>query len=107
MRYFDTRFLEEADEFIVALKLKTVKKILYNIDLAEQTNDPRQDIWEFRTKHEGLQIRLLAFWDKTDNKKTLVIATHGFIKKVDKVPANEIERAVRIRERYFDKKTKR
>jgi phage-related protein len=107
MRYFDTRFLEEADEFIVALKLKTVKKILYNIDLAEQTNDPRQDIWEFRTKYEGLQIRLLAFWDKTDNKKTLVIATHGFIKKVDKVPANEIERAVRIRERYFDKKTKR
>jgi phage-related protein len=107
MRYFDTRFLEEADEFIAALKLKTVKKILYNIDLAEQTNDPRQDIWEFRTKYEGLQIRLLAFWDKTDNKKTLVIATHGFIKKVDKVPANEIERAVRIRERYFDKKTKR
>lgn len=113
MRYFDTRFLEEADEFIVALKLKTVKKILYNIDLAEQTNDPRlfkklkKDIWEFRTKYEGLQIRLLAFWDKTDNKKTLVIATHGFIKKVDKVPANEIERAVRIRERYFDKKTKR
>ncbi|HEX9650050.1 MAG TPA: hypothetical protein VGA21_05785 [Cyclobacteriaceae bacterium] len=52
-------------------------------------------------------MRLLAFWDKTDNKKTLVIATHGFIKKVDKVPANEIERAVRIRERYFDKKTKR
>jgi phage-related protein len=107
MRYFDTRFLEEADEFIAALKLKTVKKILYNIDLAEQTNDPRQDIWEFRTKYEGLQIRLLAFWYKTDNKKTLVIATHGFIKKVDKVPANEIERAVRIRERYFDKKTKR
>ena len=113
MRYFDTRFLEEADEFIAALKLKTVKKILYNIDLAEQTNDQRlfkklkKDIWEFRTKYEGLQIRLLAFWDKTDNKKTLVIATHGFIKKVDKVPANEIERAVRIRERYFDKKTKR
>ena len=31
MRYFDTRFLEEADEFMAALKPKTVKKILYNI----------------------------------------------------------------------------
>jgi phage-related protein len=113
MRYFDTRFLEEADNFIADLKPKTVKKILYNIDLAEQTNDPRlfkklqKDIWEFRTKYEGLQIRLLAFWDKTDNKETLVLATHGFIKKVDKVPENEIERAVRIRERYFGTKTKK
>ena len=113
MRYFDTRFLEEADNFIADLKPKTVKKILYNIDLAEQTNDPRlfkklqKDIWEFRTKYEGLQIRLLAFWDKADNKETLVLATHGFIKKVDKVPENEIERAVRIRERYFGTKTKK
>ena len=113
MKYFDTRFLEEADKFMTALKPKTVKKILYNIDLAEQTNDPRlfkklkNEIWEFRTKYEGLQIRLLAFWDKTDNKETLVIATHGFVKKVDKVPENEIERAVRIRERYFETKTKK
>jgi phage-related protein len=112
MRYFDTRFLEEANEFITHLKPKTVKKVLYNIDLAEQTNDPRlfkklkREIWEFRTKYEGLQIRLLAFWDKTDNRETLVIATHGFIKKVDKVPENEIERAVKIRERYFESKQK-
>jgi hypothetical protein len=40
MRYFETKFLEEADEFISGLDLKTIKKILYNIDLAEQTNDP-------------------------------------------------------------------
>lgn len=107
MRYFDTKFLEEADEFMASLKLKTVKKILYHIDLAEQTNDPKlfkklkKEIWEFRNKYDGLQIRLLAFWDKTDNKDTLVIATHGFIKKVDKVPENEIDSAVRIREQYF------
>jgi phage-related protein len=112
MRYFNTRFLEEADNFIADLKPKTVKKILYNIDLAEQTNDPRlfkklnKDIWEFRAKYEGLQIRLLAFWDKTDSRETLVIATHGFIKKVDRVPENEIDRAVRIRERYFENKPK-
>ena len=54
-----------------------------------------------------MQIRLLAFWDKTGNKKTLVIATHGFIKKVDKVPTNEINRAVRLREKYFDSKQKK
>ncbi len=113
MRHFATIFLDEADKFIAALKPKTIKKILYTIDLAEQTYDPRlfkklkKEIWEFRTNYEGLQIRLLAFWDKTDNKETLVVATHGFIKKVDKVPENEIERAARIRERYFENKTRK
>ncbi len=113
MRYFETKFLEEADEFISGLGRKIIKKIFYNIDLAEQANDPKllkklqNDIWEFRTKFAGLQIRLLAFWDKTDNKETLVIATHGFVKKVDKVPANEIDRAIRLRDKYFNNKQKK
>lgn len=112
MRYFETRFLEDANEFIAGLDLKTAKKIFYNIDLIEQTNDPKlfkklkNEIWEFRTKFAGLEIRLLAFWDKSDNKKTLVIATHGFIKKVDKVPSKEIDRAIRLRKLYFDNKEK-
>jgi hypothetical protein len=50
---------------------------------------------------------LLAFWDKSNNKETLVIATHGFIKKVDKVTATEIERAERLRDNYFNNKTKK
>lgn len=112
MKYFETRFLEEANRFIAGLDTKAAKKIIYNIDLAEQTNDPKllkklhNDIWEFRTKYAGLQFRLLAFWDKTENKETLVIATHGFIKKVDKVPKNEIERAVRLKNNYFNNKPK-
>jgi phage-related protein len=113
MRYFETRFMAEADEFIAQLDSKIARKMFYNIDLAEQTNDPKllkklqYDIWEFRTKLAGLQIRLLAFWDKSDNKKTLVIATHGFVKKVNKVPINEIDRAIRLREKYFESKQKK
>lgn len=110
MRYFEVRFLDEADQFISQLDVKIIRKLFYNIDLAEQTNDPKlfkklqKDIWEFRTKFAGLQIRLLAFWDKTDKTETLVIATHGFITKVDKVPANEIERALRLRINYLNNK---
>ena len=109
MRYFETVFLEEAELFISKLDSKVIRKILYNIDLAEQTNDPKlfkklqYEIWEFRTTYLGIQIRLLAFWDKTNRGKTLVIATHGFIKKVDKVPANEIIRAIQIKKKYFNK----
>ena len=67
MKYFETRFMEEANEFIAGLELKTIRKIFYNIDLAEQTNDTKlfkklqNEIWELRTKFGGLQIRLLAF----------------------------------------------
>jgi phage-related protein len=102
--------LEEADEFLAGLDRKSANKVIYNIDLAEQTNDPRLlkklqgEIWEFRTRYAGRQIRLLAFWDKADKKETLVVATHGFIKKVDKVPTNEIERAENLRKRYFENK---
>lgn len=107
MQYFQTKFLEEADKFISELDIKTIKKIFYKIELAEQTNDPKlfkklqNEIWEFRIKYLGKQIRLFAFWDKHNNQ-----ATHGFIKKVDKVPKNEIERAVKIRAKYFENKLK-
>lgn len=113
MQFFKTIFLEEADKFISELDLKSAMKVFYNIDLAEQTNDPRllkklqNDIWEFRTKYAGLQIRLLAFWDKSNGEETLVVATHGFIKKVDKVPKNEIVRASKIKENYFSNKLKK
>lgn len=59
MRYFEARFMEEVNKFIAELDRKTVKKIFYNIDLAEQTNDPKlfkklqNDIWELRTKFAG------------------------------------------------------
>jgi phage-related protein len=112
IRFFETKFMEEANEFLSTLDEKMVRKVLYHIDLAEQTNDPKlfkklqQDIWEFRTKFGGLQIRMLAFWDKTSPKRTLVIATHGFVKKVDKIPANELKRASRLRDKYFENKRK-
>lgn len=108
MRYFETQFLEDADTFIASLDVKAISKVFYNIDLAEQTNDPKLfkklsgEIWEFRTRYNGLQIRLLAFWDKQNKSQTLVFATHGFVKKVDKVPGNEIARAEKIRQRYFN-----
>jgi hypothetical protein len=56
VHYFETRFLEEADKFIAELDRKAAKKVFYNIDLAEQTNDPKlfkklhKEIWEFRVR---------------------------------------------------------
>jgi hypothetical protein len=41
VRYFETIFLEEADKFISELDSKAAAKVFYNVDLAEQVNDPR------------------------------------------------------------------
>jgi phage-related protein len=48
----------------------------------------------------------LAFWDKTNKTDTLVIATHGIVKKTNKMPAKEIDKADKIRKAYFNNKMK-
>ena len=99
-------------DFLKILDTKTVEKIFFNIDIAERTNDPvllkklTDNIWEFRTRYKNIEYRLLAFWDKTDRTDTLVIATHGIIKKTDKMPRKEIDKAENIRRSYFNSKSK-
>jgi len=110
VKHFEIIFLDEAFEFLKGLERKHYEKILYNIRKAQTENDHElfkkisNDIWEFRTLYQGLQYRLLAFWDKTAAIETLVILTHGFIKKRSKVPENEIQKATHIRTKYFEEK---
>ena len=109
---FEVVFLEDVMEFLRSLNKKHYNKILFNIAKAQVENDPElfkkltDDIWEFRTLYQGSQYRLLAFWDKTRDSKTLVITTHGFIKKRSEVPKKEIQKAVQIRIKYFETKRK-
>ena len=63
------------------------------------------EIWELRTLFNGICYRLFAFWD-TEND-ALVIATHGIVKKTQKTPKKEIEKAERLRKEYFDYKQNR
>jgi phage-related protein len=107
MEYFKIIYSDEIEKFLDSLNDKERKKIIYNVDKAKLTQDPElfkkldSDIWEFRTKYRKTQYRLLAFWDKRDKSATLVIATHGFIKKTQKTPKDEIKKARQIMELYF------
>ncbi|TLV03761.1 type II toxin-antitoxin system RelE/ParE family toxin [Dyadobacter luticola] len=109
-KLFEIEFLEEALDFLSGLERKHYEKILYNIRKSQIKTDPElfkkltDDIWEFRTLYQGFQYRLLAFWDKNLPAKTLVISTHGFVKKRSKVPDNEIQKAIDIRSKYFSEK---
>ena len=50
--------------------------------------------------------RLFSFWDKINGKETLVVATHGILKKTQKTPLKEIKKADEIRKQYLNNKTK-
>lgn len=100
----------EADAFLNTLRQDIKDKIVYNVDKVANGYMDKDlfkkldgtDIWEFRTLYKGIQYRLLAFWD-TD-AETLVIATHGFVKKTQKTPSKEINKAEAIRKLYFNSK---
>jgi phage-related protein len=109
-KLFEIIFLEEVFDYLKGLERKHYEKILYNIRKAQIEHNPElfkkltDDIWEFRTLYQGSQHRLLAFWDKDSATETLVVSTHGFVKKRSKVPENEIEKAQQKRIIYFEAK---
>ena len=110
MRKFKVIFLTEAREFIMQLGEKSRDKIIFNIDKATINTDNelfkklKGEIWEFRTLFNKIHYRIYAFWDKEDKQDTLVLTTHGVIKKTDKTPEKEIDKAEQIRRKYFELK---
>lgn len=64
--YFNILLSTEVEEFLDSIDEKARNKILYNIDKAKITLDPKifkkltQEIWEFRTKYGSLQYRLFC-----------------------------------------------
>lgn len=108
--YFEVIFLEDAFDFLQSLDKKYYEKILFNIRKVQtEANSElfkklQEDIWEFRTQYQGLHYRLLAFWDKTNSSQTLVVSTHGFVKKQSKVDKKEIKKAIIQRAQYFELK---
>jgi phage-related protein len=107
---FEVEFLPEAVSFMNSLDKKSQEKIYYNIRKAQITNDPQlfkkltAAIWEFRTLYNQTYYRLFAFWDKKDGRNTVVLATHGLVKKTGKTPKADLERAERIRKQYLEQK---
>lgn len=109
---FDIELLPEAIEFLDSLEFKTREKIYYNIKKSQFVNDNElfkklnDFIWEFRTLYNSKAYRLFSFWDTIGGKETLVVATHGILKKTQKTPAKEIKKAEEIRRQYLNNKIK-
>ena len=108
---FDVLFLEDAVQFLDSLDVKARDKIIYTITKARFSNDKElfkkisDEIWEFRTLFNKTYYRLFAFWDKRQKQNTTVVITNGFIKKSQKTPRVEIEKANRLCNKYLNQKS--
>lgn len=104
---FEVKYLEDALNFLNSLDVKARAKVQFNIIKAQHENDPElmkklnDEIWEFRTRFNGIAYRLFAFWDK--ETRAMVVATHGIVKKTQKTPTKEIERAQALMKAYYER----
>jgi phage-related protein len=57
------------------------------------------NIWEFRAEYGSNEYRLFVFWHKQQN--AFVVCTHGILKKTQKTPQKEIDKAEQIRKQYL------
>ena len=107
---FELLLTQEARDFLKSLSkdvrskigsnIRRIQKGERNIEIFKKLEN--SDIWEFRTLYNKVAYRLFAFWDTESN--TLVVATHGIVKKTQKTPAKEIAKAESLRKQYFDNK---
>lgn len=96
-------------EFLDSLPSKVAKKVTWVLSLLEDLDvipahyfskmPGTQDIWECRIKLGSNIYRIFAFWD--GNK---IILTHGLVKKTQKTPRNEIEKAESYKTDHFERK---
>ena len=103
-------FKDYFEKFYDTLTLKVQKKILWTFRILEELEripevymkylKNTSGIYEIRVQVGSNIYRIFCFFDK-DN---LVIIGHGFKKKSQKTPKQEIERAEQIKKEYYESK---
>lgn len=111
MRKFTVEYFEKedgsypAEDFILSLDVKMKAKIFRSLELLEMKGNSLREpyskhledgIFELRVKQGSDSSRILYFF-VVNNR---VILTNGFIKKTQKTPRSEIEKAKQYREDY-------
>lgn len=98
--YFNNLPDNVKDKFTLAF---TKTKLGYKGDWFEKLINT-DGIFEFRSRDKSKFYRIFAFWDSTDDLKTLIVGTHGLDKKSNKTPKKEIRKAETIKQKYFNSK---
>ena len=95
------------EEFLDSLPSKIVQKITWVLNLLEEFEiitaqyfkklKNTDNIWECRIKHGSNIYRIFCFF----YKDSVVVLTHGFIKKTQRTPKSEIKKAEKYKKDYL------
>lgn len=107
---FTVKFVNEDlfETFLSSLDRKLRAKILIRLENVENTGfflsvDHLEDeIYEFRVRHGSNIARILWAYERDRRKVTII--THGFIKKTQKTPRSEIDKAKRLLNEFTNNK---
>ena len=94
------RSLEIAVQEKITYNYKKVERGIISDKLFKKLNG--SNIWELRTLYNGNCYRLFSFWDSSF--QSLIVVTHGIVKKSQRTPLNEIKKAEDARRKYFEQK---
>lgn len=97
-------------EFFVKQRQKVKDKIIWTFDLIEDLHrvpetylkhlEGTDGLYEIRIQLGSDIFRIFCFFDHGQ----LIVVTSGFQKKTQKTPRQEIEKAIKIKEEYFNEK---
>lgn len=96
--------------FFIKQRKKVKEKILWTLRLVEQLKripveyfkhiEGTSGLYEIRVKHSTDIFRIFCFFDETN----IIVIINGFQKKSQRIPKNEIEKAVKIMREYYEEK---
>jgi phage-related protein len=108
----DVRFFQTSDgrypvrDFIDSLPGKAAQKVIWTLSLLEEMGNlpssyfkklvNTEDIWEVRVSLGSDTYRIFCFFAGN----SVVVLTHGLVKKTQKTPHGEIERAEAYKREY-------
>ncbi|MBI5375251.1 MAG: type II toxin-antitoxin system RelE/ParE family toxin [Candidatus Schekmanbacteria bacterium] len=99
-------------DFLDSLPGKSAQKVAWVLSLMEDLDVVpsvyfkklvgTEEIWECRTQFGSNACRVFCFFDGN----SVVVLTHGFMKKTQKTPRSEIDRAESYRKDYLKRRSK-
>ncbi len=97
-------------DFFIKQRQKVKDKIIWTFDLIEELHrvpetylkhlENTDSLYEIRVQQGSDIFRIFCFFDHGQ----LIVLTNGFQKKTQKTPKQEIEKALKIKEEYFNEK---
>lgn len=105
-----TFFRDYFEDFFIKQTHKVRDKIIWTFDLIEELEyvpetylkhlEDTDGLYEIRVQMGSNIFRIFCFFDEGK----LIVLANGFQKKTQKTPKNEIKKALKIKEEYYENK---